>query len=262
MATSAESHELVSRGKQDLKPAKHTVAKSISPCATEPDATNAQPPEASLLGLPKELLNYIVELAVVKDPDEGPTEVKVNSRHVSRCPTPTPALGRTCKVLEAIVLPIYYGQNTFAFRTSNDACRWLSQRGRRNGMASVRRVKIRFQATGMENGLSPRKDGENLELEIFLRQGSDWLNVAVECSFCARACYWCELALVGKIDNINTRTHYYNSGLERLLALLEDLSNGAGLRLFAEEGWDCGCDWATQQWRRESSNRDVVERHG
>lgn len=92
------------------------------------------------------------------------------------------------------MLPIYYGQNNFAFRTPNEACRWLSQRRKRNGMALFRRVKIRFEATGMKNELSQRNDGEKLELEIFLRQGSDWLNVAVECSFSARACYWCKLA--------------------------------------------------------------------
>jgi len=62
--------------------------------------------------LPKELLNYIVELAVVKDPDEGPTEANVEfkqlkgRRHVFRCSEFSLALGRTCKILEAMVLPI------------------------------------------------------------------------------------------------------------------------------------------------------------
>lgn len=120
MATSEESFELVFRGKRNRKLAKHNVATSISPPETDPEAINAQPPEASLLGLPKELLHYIVELAVVKDPDEGPTKADVEfrrlkaRRHLFRCPTPSPALGRTCKVLEAIVLPINYSQNIFA----------------------------------------------------------------------------------------------------------------------------------------------------
>lgn len=173
MATSAELHELVSRGKKDLKPAKHTVAKSISPSATEPDATNTQPPEASLLGLPKELLNYIIELAVVKRPGEGPTESKVDSkrlkssRQLSGYHMPTPALGRTCKVLEAIVLPVYWGQHNFVFHSPSQALRWLSMKRRRNGMAMIRQVKIRFKVKGMEN----KEDGDNLDVHLVLQDG-------------------------------------------------------------------------------------------
>ena len=77
MATSAESYELVFRGKRSRRLAKQFVATSISPPVTEPDATDPQPPEDSALGLPKNLLDYIYELAVVEDPDEGPTEANV-----------------------------------------------------------------------------------------------------------------------------------------------------------------------------------------
>lgn len=249
MATSAELHELVSRGKNDLKPAKHTVAKSISPSATEPDATNTQPPEASLLGLPKELLNYIIELAVVKRPGEGPTESKVDSkqlktsRQLSGYHMPTPALGRTCKVLEAIVLPIYWGQHNFVFHSPSQALRWLSMKRRRNGMAMIRQVKIRFKVKGMEN----MEDGDNLDVHLVLQDGIDRLLLAGRCSFCARACQWCQRILLDKIEDINSRTGYYESGLERILAMLEYLSDRPNLRFLADEGWACGCDWATQQ---------------
>lgn len=248
MDTAADPYELVLRGKRASKRAEQTVAKSTSPSATKTIATNVQPPEASLLGLPKELLNYIIELAVLKDSDEDPTEANVEfkqlkgGQRVFRDPTPSPALGRTCKILEAIVLPIFYGQNTFAFRSTDHASCWLSLKRRRWGMALVRRIRIRFAVKGMQGAVSQRKKGENVEVELLLRDKTGKLALAARCSFFARACQWCLRVLLGKIRDINGRTHCYKSGLDRLLALFEYLSDKAGLRLLADESWDCGCD--------------------
>jgi hypothetical protein len=134
MATSAQPCELVFRDKRDLRSTKRATTTSLSTSETETPATDAQPPRASLLGLPTELLNSIVELTVVKDPDEGPIIADVyfkplkgrSNRHAFRCSKPSPGLARTCTVLEAIALPMYYGRNTFSFRSSAHACRWLS----------------------------------------------------------------------------------------------------------------------------------------
>ena len=86
MDASAELYELVFRGKRDRKrdrkPTKQRFAKPISPSETDTTADDAQHPSTSLLGLPKELLNYIVELAVVNDPDEGPVEANLEFKRL------------------------------------------------------------------------------------------------------------------------------------------------------------------------------------
>ena len=151
MAASAQSYGLVFRDKRDFRSTKRAITISTSTSETSTSATDAQPPRASLLGLPAELLNSIVELTVVKDPDEGPIIADVyfkplegrNNRHAFRCSKPSPGLARTCTVLEAIALPMYYGQNTFSFRSCTHACRWLSLK-RKKGLALIRRVKILF----------------------------------------------------------------------------------------------------------------------
>ena len=178
MATLAESYELVFQGKRNRKLAKQYVATSISPPATEPDAADAQPPEASLLSLPNELLNYVCELTVVKDPDEGPTEAHVGfkrmitRRHLFRCPTPSPALGRTCRVLEETVLPIYYGRNTFAFRSPSPASRWLSQKRRMRSTTPFRQIATLFDAKGMKSVISHKRDGKCQKSALRARE--DW----------------------------------------------------------------------------------------
>lgn len=248
MSTSSGSHELVVRDIQGLDPKKQAVARPVLPSATESDANGAQPLEASLLGLPKELLNDIIELAVVARPGEGPTKSKVESkqlktsRHLFDCHKPNPALGRTFKVLEAIVLPIYWGQHIFVFHSAPLALRWLSMKRRRDGMTLIRHVKIRFNVKGKENV----EHGENLEIHLFLEDGTDRLALAM-CSFNNRACQWCQRVPLDKIEDINSRTGHYESGLGRILAMLEYLSNRPDLRFLADEGWDCGWDCAIQQ---------------
>lgn len=100
--------------------------------------------EAHLLNLPKELLSYIIELVVVKKSgyiwcgvkDERSSGTELRTRPSS------PAPARTCSLLEATVLPIYYGQNRFAFRSPGDAADWLLLKvGRKDGLI-VRRIMI------------------------------------------------------------------------------------------------------------------------
>jgi hypothetical protein len=241
MATSAQSYELVFRDKKDLKPTERATTTSTSTSETEASATDAQPPRASLLGLPTELLNYIVELIVVKDPDEGPTIADVyfkplkgnRNRHVFRCSRPSPGLARTCTFLEAIALPMYYGQNTFSFRSSIHACRWLSLK-RKKGMALIRRVKILFDVT----------DGDDeeliVEIELFLEEKTDKLVLDINCSFYTQACQRCRRILMNKIEDINGRTRQYMTGSGRLVALLRHLSKKANAK-----DWVCRCGCET-----------------
>lgn len=244
MDTSAESYELAFRGKRDRKrdrkPTKRRVVKRISSSEIKTTADDAQHLSTSLLGLPKELLNHIVELAVVQNPDEGPVEANVEfkrlkgrgSRHAFRCETPSPALGRTCRALEAIVLPIYHAQNTFSFRSHYHASRWLSLTRRRQGLASIRRVKILFDVFGSDD------EKTLVEMELFLEDETDSLALAVDCSFYAHACQKCRRLLMDKIADTNGSTRQYKSGVERLLALLRRFSKKT-----SSKGWICGtCD--------------------
>lgn len=107
---------------ESLKPDEHT------------DRT--QHPQAHLLGIPKELLNSIVELVVV-----SPEPIRVrfiscegcaNEYYEVKCPHPIkvdsnpPALATVCKALASTVLPIYYGQNTFRFPSIASAVNMLA----------------------------------------------------------------------------------------------------------------------------------------
>lgn len=241
METSAESYEPAFRGKRDRKrdrkSKKQRIAKPISTSETETTTIDAEHPRASLLGLPKELLNYIIGLAVVKDPEEGPTEAIVElqrlkgSGYILRCETPSPALGRTCRVLESIVLPIYYGQNTFAFCSHYHTCHWLSSTRKRRGMSSIRRIRILFDVIGRHNV-------ERLvEMELFLEDKTDRLALAVGCPFYAQACQWCRRILMDRIEDINGNTRQYKSGVGRLLALVRYFSMANSKRRLCS----CGC---------------------
>jgi hypothetical protein len=151
MATGPQSREetsLVPRDKQDLEPAKQAAANSASSLSTTTN-TDAQPPRASLLGLPKELLNYIITLAVIEDPDADQTallskqltESEAGPLYEARS-FRSPALARSCTELDAIVRPIYYGQNTFAFCSASVAHAWLRRERRKQSEAPVRRIRI------------------------------------------------------------------------------------------------------------------------
>lgn len=85
------------------------------------------------------------------------------------------------------------------------------------GMTLVRRIKILFDVKGMKSKVSHRRDGEDLEVELFLQEETDILSLAGECLFCAQACQQCQRRLLKKIEDINGRTRDYKSGSGRLL---------------------------------------------
>lgn len=186
---------------------------STSPSANSRLAANTQPPRASLLGLPKELLNHIIILAVVNDPDTDPTarlsKQRPNVRLHGRVRVfSSPALARTCTALEAIVWPIYYGQNTFDFCSSTVAFQWLSQERRKRCLAPVRRIRIHYRAMRWE-----------LALEVYLEDETNLLAVTVECSYYVDGCTRCWSRLLSKIEEINDRGLYLEFDDMRLATL-------------------------------------------
>lgn len=108
---------------------------------------STEPVESLVLSLPKELLIYIIELAVVETSGCIWCRVKYE-RSVGtelRTKPSSPALAHTCSLLEAIVLPIYYGQNRFAFRSPGDAADGLHLRlGRKDGLIVHRVIIFQF----------------------------------------------------------------------------------------------------------------------
>ena len=91
--------------KQTNAPADKAVANS-APTSTTSTVTavtdKAQPPQASLLGLPKELLNDIITLAVVEEPDDDQITLMSKQLRETSVGTPgrirafrSPALART-----------------------------------------------------------------------------------------------------------------------------------------------------------------------
>ena len=82
---------------------------------TSTATTDMQPPTASLLCSPAELLNYIITPAVPAEKSKAdlPSFPLAQRQQASvepegtLCAYPTPALAGTCTSLEAIVLPIY-----------------------------------------------------------------------------------------------------------------------------------------------------------
>lgn len=211
---------MVSRGERDLEPSKQAVANSASPSATNPVA---QPPRASLLGLPKELLNHIITLAVVEDPDANLYAMLSKQHEETNTEPPgkirafrSPALARSCTELEKIVLPIYYGQNTFSFCSASIACDWLRCERRKKGEAPVGRIRT-YLDPGLFNTI------EYATLEFFVEDKTGMLAAPAESAYYLNMCNTCQNALVSKIGEINGRDRYYNSGEKRLTVLAYEL---------------------------------------
>lgn len=138
---------------QIIKPARQTAADSASASITSTVTTDPQPPTATLLGLPVELLNYIITLAVpAEEPKPDLQTFLLQQRQKASIEPkgtfnayPTPALAGTCTTLEAIVLPIYFGQNPSIFCSPELAYDWLSTRRRGRSASTVRQVWIHFE---------------------------------------------------------------------------------------------------------------------
>jgi hypothetical protein len=181
------------------RPAPHKGATVTSSSITEAVATNTQPPRASLLGLPKELLNQIILLAVIDDSEDG--FLIVHTRPIGtwedqNCCTspPTPALARTCTVLEKIVLPVYYGQNTFALGSPSSAHDWLAGKRRGREVAPVRTVyihlRVRPQYVGEQSaGPSFRKHSM---VRVVCDEKTDMLSISASSAFREQLCTSCK----------------------------------------------------------------------
>lgn len=188
--------------------------------------TETQAPKASLLGLPKELLNYVITLAVVDDPDADQTALLLEQQqkdgygHFGRkgkvLAFPSPALARTCTELEAIVLPTYYGQNTFHFCSMKVASYWLYQERRRNSVASVRHIRVHFGVTAT---LDKDPALERRVLDMYLEDNSQALVMSTSSSFYVGLCKWCQREFTAKVQRINNRGSDFDSGEVKLAVL-------------------------------------------
>lgn len=106
---------------------------------------------------------------------------------------PTPALARTCTVLEKIVLPVYYGQNTFAFGSHHSAHGWLARKRRGVEIAPVRQVYIHFQgmpqpACWQSAGPSFRK---HIMVKVVCEEKTDLLAVSADSAYWEQLCDSC-----------------------------------------------------------------------
>ena len=221
-----------------LAPGDQAVA---NPGSTSASNTDTQPPQACLLGLPKELLNYIITLAVVEDPEADPTTLLLEQRQRNDGHAQSgrveafssPALARTCTTLEATVLPIYYGQHTFHFCSMNVASQWLNQERRMKIVASVRRVKVHC---GLTPKLRKQLKRKRKALDMFLEADSRVLALSKASSFFADLCEDCRWAFRAKVQWNNDRDSEFRSGEEKLAALACYFDRRIGIRTY-------GCNW-------------------
>lgn len=177
---------------------------------------NNNPPQAHLLGIPKELLNQIIIRAI-----PSPSYRIGRGFQVVALP-PTPALARTCKTLEAIVLPMYYGQDTMAltFASATMATAWLWQ----NSHEEVREKEVRSITFPMIPRVGHRVR-LNCKFSTFLRDGTDELGVMLTGPMGWRA-------LCGRcVDRIGTKTKEINEWYGSLRD--PDFTAGEKLLVFA-----------------------------
>jgi hypothetical protein len=135
-----------------LKSTAQAVVKATSFPTRDTTPADTTPQRPNLLGMPAELLNYIVTLAVVDRSKSKCSTVVwagVQTRHDRdidrRYAYPeSPGLARTCVHLAAVALPIYYGQNMFSFTSPIQAVDWLNAKSGRYEEPIVRNVEIRF----------------------------------------------------------------------------------------------------------------------
>jgi len=185
------------------------------------------------------LISHIIALAVVEDP---PDILEVFSKQRVRAGMgcygrahafPSPALARTCTALEAIVLPVYYGQNTFDFRSASVAFYWLSQKRRYWREASVRRIRIHFPFD-----IPGKEAWRREELEVYLEEGTNTLAASVESPFYASTCKECWRALLTAIENENGVGWVLGSAQWRLAAVARYVDGRIRRRIIYEGGFD------------------------
>ena len=199
---------------------------SATSSTTSTVTTDMQPPTASLLGLPAELLNYTITLVVLaeKSKPDLRTFLLAQRQQASIEPKgtfrayPTPALAGTCTSLEAIVLPIYYGRNPPIFCSPKLAYDWLSTRRKGRSEAAVRRVWIHFEVT---RKISEGPGWKQAALEMLLVSKTDALAISETSPFCVGACRECQRRLQSEIQQINDRASGFKFGHERLAALAD-----------------------------------------
>lgn len=199
---------------------------SATSSATSTFTTDMQPPTASLLGLPAELLNYIITLTVTAEKSKADLRTFLLAQRQQAsvkpegtlCAYPTPALAGTCTSLEAIVLPIYYGQNPPIFCSPKLAYDWLSTRRKGRSEATVRQVWIRFEVL---RKITEGPGWKQAALEMHLVNKTDALAISETSPFYVGACRECQRRLQSEIQQINDRASGFRFGHERLAALAD-----------------------------------------
>lgn len=147
---------------------------SASLAVGDANPAEAPPPRTHLLGLPAELLNYIVTLAVVEDLGFGSLTAGVQRKQFDHknmilASPASPPLARTCALLKALVTPIYYGQNEFSFYSPDEAVAWLSLKLGRKDEAAVRNIEVNIRGLPV---LVSLEDNTN-EVAVFIPKWSD-----------------------------------------------------------------------------------------
>jgi hypothetical protein len=174
-----------------LKTTAQEVVKSTTSQTRDATPADMTPPRPRLLSLPAKLLNYIVTLAVV---DSDSTFLSAGVRRDQeydtrmRCAYPaSPGLARTYVHLAAVALPIFYGQNNFAFSSPTQAVDWFNVKSGRYEEPIVRKVEIDFTRDRSKSmsqmTISWRHTvmfRSNAEVNISLKDNADELAVSVK----------------------------------------------------------------------------------
>jgi hypothetical protein len=180
---------------QILKSTAQAIVKSTLFPTRDTTPADTTPPRPHLLGLPAELLNYIVTLAGADHSKSKRSNVvwagveRRQDREIhKRCAYPeSPALARTCVRLAAVALPIYYGQKKFAFTSPTQVVDWLNAKAGRYEKPIVRNVEIHFCLDHSKNMsrkiISQRYSAlflNSIVVEMVLRDQTDKLSVRVK----------------------------------------------------------------------------------
>ncbi|GAB7333530.1 hypothetical protein MBLNU13_g05108t1 [Cladosporium sp. NU13] len=189
--TRSQSHAAKAlRGKHDPEPAKQAVANSASPSGINPVG---QPPRASLLGLPKELLNHIITLAVVQNLDAD-LYALLSKQHEETSAGPSGQI-------RAFRSPLK--------QSSHD---WLRCERRKQDHAPVHRIGI-YLDPGLFNTI------EYASLEFSLEDKTGMQAPLGESAYHLNMRNTCQNALASQMEEINGYGRYQNSGGQRLATL-------------------------------------------
>lgn len=122
---------------------------------------------AHITSLPPEISNWIITLSVIEEQhiNVKPATLLRDQPSIPAFPQ-SPALASTCKTLQKLVLPIYYGQNTWRVVSAEEGIAWIRRVQSLSSELAVRKLLLGKTGVAWLYSFSVDEDTSGLHLKL------------------------------------------------------------------------------------------------